>query len=39
VHVVVGIDPAGDIWLLDLWRKQASVVVRSDPEVETVPVG
>jgi predicted phage terminase large subunit-like protein len=23
-HVVVGIDPAGNMWLLDLWRKQAS---------------
>lgn len=24
VHVVVGIDPEGYMWLLDLWRKQAS---------------
>lgn len=24
VHVVVGIDPQGFMWLLDLWRKQAS---------------
>ncbi len=24
VHVVFGIDPKGTIWLLDLWRKQAS---------------
>lgn len=24
VHVVVGIDPNGDMFLLDLWRKQAS---------------
>jgi len=24
VHVVVGIDPEGKLWLLDLWRKQAS---------------
>lgn len=24
VHVVVGIDPDGHMWLLDLWRKQAS---------------
>ncbi len=24
VHIVVGMDPAGDIWLLDLWRGQAS---------------
>jgi predicted phage terminase large subunit-like protein len=24
VHVVVGIDPEGKMWLLDLWRKQAS---------------
>lgn len=27
VHVVVGIDPAGDMYLLDLWRKQASAEV------------
>lgn len=24
VHVVVGIDPDGHMWLLDLWRKQAT---------------
>lgn len=24
VHVIVGIDPSGDPWLLDLWREQAS---------------
>jgi len=24
VHVVIGIDPAGRMWLLDMWRKQAS---------------
>jgi predicted phage terminase large subunit-like protein len=24
VHAVVGIDPQGDLWLLDLWRKQSS---------------
>jgi predicted phage terminase large subunit-like protein len=24
VHVVVGVDPAGRVYLLDLWRKQAS---------------
>lgn len=24
VHVVVGIDPEGHLWLLDLWRKQSS---------------
>jgi predicted phage terminase large subunit-like protein len=24
VHVVVGIDPNNDMWLLDLWRKQAA---------------
>lgn len=30
VHVVVGIDPQGQMWLLDLWRKQA----RSDVWVE-----
>lgn len=24
VHVVIGIDPSGNMWLLDLWRKQAS---------------
>lgn len=31
VHAVVGIDPDGEMWLLDLWRKQAS----SDEWVET----
>ncbi len=31
VHVVVGVDPEGHMWLLDLWRKQAS----SDVWVET----
>ena len=30
VHVVIGVDPAGRLWLLDLWRKQA----RSDVWVE-----
>lgn len=24
VHVVVGVDDAGDLWLVDVWRKQAS---------------
>lgn len=24
VHVIVGLDPHGQIWVLDLWRKQAS---------------
>ena len=24
VHVVIGVDPAGRMWLLDMWRKQAS---------------
>lgn len=24
VHLVIGIDPAGRMWLLDIWRKQAS---------------
>jgi predicted phage terminase large subunit-like protein len=24
VHVVVGVDPDGKLWLLDVWRKQAS---------------
>jgi predicted phage terminase large subunit-like protein len=24
VHIVVGIDPGGRMWLLDMWRKQAS---------------
>jgi len=24
VHVVIGIDPGGRMWLLDMWRKQAS---------------
>lgn len=24
VHVVIGVDPQGRMWLLDLWRKQAS---------------
>lgn len=24
VHVVVGVDPEGKLWLLDLWRKQAA---------------
>jgi predicted phage terminase large subunit-like protein len=24
VHIVIGVDPAGNMWLLDLWRKQAS---------------
>lgn len=24
VHVIIGIDPEGYMWLLDLWRKQAS---------------
>lgn len=24
VHAIVGLDPAGDPWLLDLWREQAS---------------
>jgi predicted phage terminase large subunit-like protein len=24
VHVVIGVDPEGHMWLLDLWRKQAS---------------
>lgn len=24
VHVVVGMDPAGDIWLLDMWRGQTA---------------
>lgn len=31
VHVVVGLDPEGNPWLLDLWRRQAS----SDVWVET----
>lgn len=31
VHAVVGIDPDGDPWLLDVWRKQAS----SDVWVDT----
>lgn len=31
VHVVIGLDPEGRPWLLDLWRKQAS----SDVWVET----
>lgn len=31
VHAVVGVDTAGDPWLLDLWRKQAS----SDEWVES----
>jgi predicted phage terminase large subunit-like protein len=32
VHVIVGVDPEGKMWLLDLWRKQAS----SDVWVEGV---
>lgn len=24
VHVIVGVDPEGNMWLLDLWRKQSS---------------
>jgi predicted phage terminase large subunit-like protein len=32
VHVVVGIDPKGDLWLLDMWRKQAA----SDQWIETL---
>ena len=24
VHLVVGIDPSGRMWVLDLWRKQTS---------------
>jgi predicted phage terminase large subunit-like protein len=32
VHVIVGVDPDGKMWLLDLWRKQAS----SDVWVEGV---
>lgn len=30
VHIVIGVDPVGRLWLLDLWRKQA----RSDVWVE-----
>jgi predicted phage terminase large subunit-like protein len=32
VHVVVGIDPKGELWLLDLWRKQAA----SDQWIESL---
>lgn len=30
VHIVIGIDPAGRMWLLDLWRKQATADVWID---------
>lgn len=32
VHIVLGVDPEGELWLLDLWRKQAS----SDVWVESL---
>jgi predicted phage terminase large subunit-like protein len=32
VHCVVGVDPNGELWLLDIWRKQAS----SDVWVESL---
>jgi predicted phage terminase large subunit-like protein len=32
VHVVIGIDPKGELWLLDLWRKQTA----SDQWIESL---
>jgi predicted phage terminase large subunit-like protein len=36
VHIVVGIDPVGQMWLLDLWRKQATSDVWVDAWCELV---
>jgi predicted phage terminase large subunit-like protein len=42
-HVVVGIDPGGKLWLLDLWRKQASsdewIEALADLVIKWRPIG
>ena len=43
VHVVVGLDPSGQLYLLDLWRQQASTDVSVDAFLDLVnhwkPIG